>query len=103
MFKASIQQVRTYMKEGYQARGFEHGVLLGESGYAVRPFLLTPYPNPQDDAQERYNRAHEQTRSQIEKAFGRPKKRFHVLHSGVIILRIIYFNFKLRFKACNTI
>lgn len=76
-------QVRTYMEEGDQARGFEHGVLLGDSGYACRPFLLTTYPNPQDDAQERFNRAHGQTRSQIERAFGRLKRRSHVLHSEV--------------------
>lgn len=70
------------MEEGDNGT-FENGVLLGDSGYACRPFLLTPYPNPQNDAQERFNRVHAQTRSLIERAFGRLKRRFHVLHSEV--------------------
>lgn len=75
-------KIRTHMEE--EGNGcFENGVLLGDSGYACRPFLLTPYNNPQNEAQEKYNQAHSKTRSQIERTFGRLKRRFHILHSEI--------------------
>ncbi|CAC5364574.1 HARBI1 [Mytilus coruscus] len=62
-------------------RGLADGLILGDSGYACRPFLMTPYPNPRERHQQRFNRAHSSTRSIIERAFGILKRRFHVFHS----------------------
>lgn len=45
---------------------------------------------PVDDSQERYNSAYGQTISYIKRVFGRLKRKFHVLHSEIIILRNIY-------------
>ncbi|XP_063416443.1 putative nuclease HARBI1 [Mytilus trossulus] len=64
-------------------RGLADGLILGDSGYACRPFLMTPYLNPRERHQQRLNRAHSSTRSITERAFGILKRRFHVLHSEV--------------------
>ncbi|XP_052065184.1 putative nuclease HARBI1 isoform X2 [Mytilus californianus] len=73
-------QVCTYME---QNGGWANGVLLGDSGYPCRPFLMTPYQNPVQDHQKKYNRCHCSTRSVIERTFGRLKRRFHILHSEI--------------------
>ncbi|CAG2192421.1 HARBI1 [Mytilus edulis] len=64
-------------------RGLIDGVILGDSGYACRPYLLTPYANPTERHQQRFNGCHASTRSVIERTFGILKRRFHVLHSEV--------------------
>ena len=58
--------------------------------YPLRPFLMTPFLRRDTEAKERYQAAHSRTRACIERAFGRLKRRFHVLHSevyGLIVLR----------------
>ena len=30
-----------------EGTNFEHGVLIGDSGYGCQPYLMTPYPEPQ--------------------------------------------------------
>ena len=51
-------------------RGMQSGVLLDDSGYACKPFLVTPYLHPTSESDERYNKAHKKTKAQIEQAFG---------------------------------
>ena len=64
-------------------RSLDDGVLLGDSGYACGPFLMTSYTMSRNAAQEVYNDAHAKTRVVIEQTFGRWKRRFHVLHEEI--------------------
>ncbi|XP_071172779.1 putative nuclease HARBI1 [Mytilus edulis] len=63
--------------------GWANGVLLGDSGYPCRPFVMTPYQNPVQDHQKKHNKCHCSTRNMIERTFGRLKRRFHILHSEI--------------------
>lgn len=58
------------------------GFLLGDSGYPLRRYLLTPVLNPSSEAEEAYNRHHINGRIVIEKAFGVLKSRFRCLHKS---------------------
>lgn len=61
------------------------GILLGDSGYKLSPFLLTPYLTPNTEAQHLFKNSHRATRVRIEMAFGQLKRRFSSLQN---ILRI---------------
>ncbi|KAK9980706.1 hypothetical protein ABG768_000296, partial [Culter alburnus] len=82
--------------------GSHRGLLLGDSGYPCRSWLMTPFRNPAGDAQERYNTALTKTRVIIERTIGQLKRRFHCLHGElrleparagrVIIACVVLFN-----------
>ena len=62
--------------------GVINGLLVGDSGYACRAYLMSPLLNPRSD-ERRYNTAHRRTRCVIERCFGVLKRRFPCLHSGM--------------------
>ena len=60
--------------------GRKEGLLLGDSAYALAPFLMKPLPNPTADPEKRYQAAFLATRAAVERAFGQLKQRFNCLH-----------------------
>ncbi len=61
-------------------------VLLADSGYFVRPYLLTPFDlrgGPLTAEQIRYNTAHSRARGIVERAFGQLKQRYRTLLFGI--------------------
>lgn len=57
--------------------------MLGDSGYALTPYLLTPLADPITRAENLYNEAHIRTRNTVERLFGVWKRRFPVLAYGM--------------------
>ena len=55
--------------------------LLGDSGYPLSSFLMTPIMNATTPAEMNYNKKHSQTRNTVERAFGPLKMRFRCLHN----------------------
>ena len=62
--------VRTHLE------GLENSWLLGDSGYPLRKYLITPKLHPVTEAEVRFNTAHSRTRILVERAFGVLKSRF---------------------------
>ncbi|XP_046544229.1 putative nuclease HARBI1 [Haliotis rubra] len=62
------------------------GWLLGDSGYACRPWMLTPLADPQTKPEQRYNAAHIRTRNTVERAFGVLKSKFrYYIHGSICV------------------
>ena len=70
------------MATRFEGGEFGESWLIGDSGYALRPWLLVPYLNVANRAQERYNTHHKSARNTIERAFGLLKMRFRCLHKS---------------------
>jgi len=50
--------------------------MIGDSGYPLEPWLMTPIPSPTTPREEAYNTAHIRTRNVVERSFGLLKSRF---------------------------
>lgn len=58
-----------------------HGFILGDSGYPLRNWLMTPFSTPATHGERSYNYSQKRTRVLIENTIGRLKRRFHLLHA----------------------
>ena len=68
------------------------GVLLGDSGYPLRRYLLTPKLNPGTPQEENFNRHHSRGRIVIERAFGILKSRFRYKLNAKTLMYLLYDN-----------
>lgn len=59
------------------------GLILGDSGYMIRDWLMTPILNPATQSEKNYNFAHSSTRTTIERYIGVAKRRWHCLRCGL--------------------
>uniref|UniRef100_A0A6P7H690 Nuclease HARBI1 n=1 Tax=Diabrotica virgifera virgifera TaxID=50390 RepID=A0A6P7H690_DIAVI len=56
--------------------------ILGDSGYMVHNYLLTPFLNPSTEGERQYNISLVQSRVKVENTFGIWKRRFPILAYG---------------------
>ncbi|XP_034777902.1 putative nuclease HARBI1 isoform X1 [Acipenser ruthenus] len=76
------------------------GWLIGDNGYPLKRWLMTPFCNPSTPAEHRYNRAITSTRSVIESTFGMLKMRFRCLDRSDLTLQYSPQNVSKFFVAC---
>lgn len=72
-------QLRARLENG----DFGNALIVGDSGYAVKSYLMTPLSNPQLPVEHLYNESQIRTRNPIERCFGVLKRRFPVLALGI--------------------
>jgi len=69
--------IRNHLSNTYR---HDHEWLLGDSGYPLEPWLLTPFSNPEDGSLEsRFNNKFTSARSIVERAIGMLKGRWRCL------------------------
>lgn len=67
----------------FENKEFGANVLVGDSGYAVKSYMITPLANPSTAAENLFNEAQIRTRNPIERCFGVVKRRFPILSLGI--------------------
>ncbi|KAK0147899.1 putative nuclease HARBI1 [Merluccius polli] len=70
-----------------QAGAVQDGWLLGDSGYSLTSWLLTPFPNPQNQGQQTYNDVHACARVVVERSIGLLKSRWRCLDKSGGVLQ----------------
>lgn len=79
-----VSDDRAAMERAHR-NGDKNSWLLGDSGYPLQPWLLTPYSNPTGHAQNKFNEHHISTRNVIERCNGVLKTRFRCLSSDNVL------------------
>lgn len=66
-----------------ESEEFSDCFILGDSGYSVRSYMMTPLSNPRTEGERLYNESQIRTRNIIERCFGVWKRRFPILSLGM--------------------
>lgn len=65
----------------------EKNFLIGDSGYPLEPWMMTPFENEDTERRKKYNETHRRARNVVERCFGVLKSRFKCLSdSGGILM-----------------
>ncbi|XP_040068045.1 putative nuclease HARBI1 [Ixodes scapularis] len=74
------------LADKFEAGNMPDGWLLGDAGYPLHPWLMTPFRKPRKKEEENYNECLTKTRQVIERTFGILKSRFRCLdRSGGVL------------------
>ena len=65
------------------------GWLLGDSGYPLKNWLITPLATPANPQELRFQKAHCKTRNTVERAFGVLKQRFRYLINCIFKIQVL--------------
>ncbi|XP_050316916.1 putative nuclease HARBI1 [Bactrocera neohumeralis] len=78
VWKHSAQ--RKFLEEQFNQNNVKNVWLLGDSGYPLEPWCLTPFRNPEEGStQARFNEAHSKARCVVERTIGILKGRWKIL------------------------
>lgn len=73
----------SYIRARFERGDFEDYTLVGDSGYAIKNYLITPLSNPVTRQEQLFNESQIRTRNCIERTFGQWKRRFPILAFGI--------------------
>ncbi|XP_068083013.1 putative nuclease HARBI1 [Anabrus simplex] len=79
----SIHDSKCQIRADFEIGRITDGIHLGDNGYLLRKYLMTPFLQPAGGAQLNYNRAHIKARDCVERAYGVWKRRFPILSIGL--------------------
>ncbi|KAK9728823.1 DDE superfamily endonuclease [Popillia japonica] len=71
------------IKARFEVNEFGNGLLLGDRGYGIKPYLITPLLNPVTDAEQLLNESQIRSRNVVERLFSVWKRRFPILSFGM--------------------
>jgi hypothetical protein len=72
-----------WIRAKFENEAIGAGHLLGDNGYGVKPYLLTPLLSPITEADKRYNKSQISTRNTVERSYGIWKRRFPAIKLGM--------------------
>jgi nuclease HARBI1 len=74
---------QSVLKQRLERGEFGRSVILGDGGYKLYPYLMTPFRNPNSEDQVRFNRVQALVRNTVERKYGVWKRRFPCLVFGL--------------------